>query len=502
MSDPIFDLLNFAPSFFKIRPKKGEIIPFRFNRAQNYVHARLEAQLKAQGKVRALVLKGRQQGCSTYIGARYTHKILTSRGKKAFILTHEAEATQNLFEITKRYVEHLPEGLAPQPDKSSHNKLYFDSLDSGYTVGTAGNKSTGRSQTIQLLHCSEVAFYPFADETAKGVMQTVSNEPGTEIILESTANGIGNYFHQRWLAAMDGASDYQAIFVPWYWQEEYQIESSTPMTLDDDEQSYFASYEHDGLTMAGLRWRREKMTEFAGDDSQRRDQFAQEYPFNAIEAFINPLSDPFISGNAVARARRGEVETDSPLIIGVDPAISDKDRCVIIRRRGRKVYDMEAFYKHDTMQIAGRVRRIIESERPAKVYIDSIGIGAGVVDRLLEQGMGCVEGINVARSASDPDKFRNLRAELWWEMREWLNQDSSVQIPDDDSLHGELTALGYKYDSSSRLQIESKDDLKKRGLRSCDLADAMALTFAGGAHANSSQFIPNQMPKSAYGRFT
>ena len=91
-----------------------------------------------------------------------------------------------------------------------------------------------------------------------------------------------------------------------------------------------------------------------------------------------------------------------------------------------------------------------------------------------------VEGVNVARTANDRDKFRNQRAELWHDMREWLAQDAPVQIPDSDELLGDLTSLGYKFDSSGRLQIESKDELRKRGMKSPDLADALAMTFSAG----------------------
>jgi hypothetical protein len=116
--------------------------------------------------------------------------------------------------------------------------------------------------------------------------------------------------------------------------------------------------------------------------------------------------------------------------------------------------------------------------------IDCIGIGAGIVDRLLEIGYDCVEGVNVARTANDRDKFRNLRAELWHDMREWLTQEMPVQIPDSDELLGDLTSLGYKFDSSGRLQIESKDDLRSRGMKSPDTADALALTFYVGDYLN------------------
>jgi hypothetical protein len=153
------------------------------------------------------------------------------------------------------------------------------------------------------------------------------------------------------------------------------------------------------------------------------------------------------------------------------------------------------------MELVGAIRRIIDKERPAKVCIDCIGIGAGIVDRLLEIGYEVVEGVNVARNANDKDTFRNLRAELWHDMREWLAQDSSVQIPDSDELLGDLTSLGYKFDSSGRLQIESKDDLRKRGMKSPDTADALALTFAVGDYLHESSYAGNFISENARGMF-
>src|SRR5574338_1426139 len=97
--DTLRDFRKFAPVFLNIRTKSGEPKLFKFNRAQEYLHRRLEEQKAAIGKVRAVILKGRQQGCSTYIQARYFHKVITQAGKKAFILTHEAEATKNLFDM-------------------------------------------------------------------------------------------------------------------------------------------------------------------------------------------------------------------------------------------------------------------------------------------------------------------------------------------------------------------------------------------------------------------
>lgn len=491
--DSIRDFKKFSENFLIVKSKAGKSVNFKFNRAQIYLHERLENQRNKSGIVRAIILKGRQQGCSSYIQARYFHQVITSRGKKAFILTHDKEATKNLFGMAQRFYEHLTPGLAPEPDTANAKELYFRQFDSGYSVGTAGNKSVGRSQTIQLMHASEVAYWSFAEEHSMGIMQAVSNEPGTEIILESTANGIGNYFHQRWQSAMTQDNEYQAIFLPWYWQDEYTYDANN-INFTDEEQHLMNLYSKNGLTKEHIAWRRVKINEFSKDYDAGRDRFNVEYPFSANEAFKNPISNIFIKSKYVELARNNQVDPGNKLIIGVDVAISDIDKTAIIRRKGRCSYNLERLSHLNTMEIVGRIKRIITEEHPDKVFIDCIGIGAGVVDRLHELGYDCVEGINVARSANDKERFKNLRAELWSDMRDWFYQDMDVEIPDEDELHSELCSLGFKENSTGQIQIESKDDLRARGLASPDGADALALTFSGGFHGTPNAIeVPKMM---------
>lgn len=505
LSRALQDYPIFSECFLRIRTKSGAVNPFVLNRAQLYLHDRLEAQLKETGKVRAIILKGRQQGCSTYVQGRFFHKVSTQRGKKAFILTHEADATKNLFDMTKRFYDMLPPGLVPTPDTSSAKELNFNALSSGYAVGTAGNRAVGRSQTIQLMHASEVAYYPHAEDHAKGILQAVPNENGTEIIMESTANGIGNYFYNIWMGATSGQSDFQAIFIPWYWQIEYQTEPRADElgTMTEEENELLHQHSSDGLSPNHLYWRRRKLMEFSNDFETARELFNVEYPMTALDAFRNPVADRFIKAPLVTRARKNRVDSLSPLVIGVDPAISDSDRMAIIRRRGRKAYDVKTYFNYNTMAAVGLIRRIIDKEKPERVCIDCIGIGAGICDRLIEIGYTNIEPVNVARSANDKEKFKNLRAELWHDTREWLAQDSPVEVPDSDELLGDLTSLGYKFDSSGRLQIESKDDLRKRGIKSPDTADALALTFSVGDFITSGDYSGTFMvQQNTSGMFT
>jgi len=154
------DFPHFATKCLKIRTKSGEIKPLTLNTAQQYVHEKLEAQRAKTGKVRALILKARQQGFSTYIGGRFYWRVTHGFGLQCFILTHEQPATDNLFAMVDRYHKHNHPLVRPSTGAANAKELYFDVLDSGYSVGTAGSKAVGRSKTVQLFHGSEAAFWP------------------------------------------------------------------------------------------------------------------------------------------------------------------------------------------------------------------------------------------------------------------------------------------------------------------------------------------------------
>ena len=469
------DFIHYASKCLKIRTKSGSVEPFTLNKAQLHIHQELERQKGETGKVRALILKGRQQGVSTLIGGRFYHRVSWHKGTQAFILTHALDATQNLYKMAQRYYENTPSVVKPEVSTSNAKELIFGILDSGYKLGTAENKAVGRSATIQLLHGSEVAFWANASEHAKGIMQAVPSEPGTEIILESTANGLGNFFHQQWQQAEAGLSDFRAIFVPWFWQDEYKRKIEDDFALTAEEAELAKWY---GLSPEQLNWRRYKIAELSvtGQDGQKA--FRQEYPNTPDEAFVTTGEDTYIQPDVVMRARKCETEPIGRLVIGVDPARFGDDRTCIVRRRGRVAFGLESYSKKDTMEVVGICQQILETEKPDKMFIDIGGLGAGIVDRLFELGgRGVVVGINAGSRPLNAKTYLNKRSEMWGTLREWLH-DEPCQVPNNDALHSDICGIRYKIDSNSRLQMERKEDMKKRGIRSPDSADALCLTFA------------------------
>jgi hypothetical protein len=333
----------FAREQLKIRPKKpGPPIPLEFNFVQTYVHKKLEKQKAKTGRVRALILKGRQQGISTEIEGRFFHLETFGEGLRAFILTHEQDATNNLFEMVERYQANVDPAFRNKAKISNAKEMLFEATDCGYKVGTAGTKGVGRSFTGQLFHGSEVAFWPHADTHSAGVIQAIPNEPGTEIILESTANGVGNYFHQAWLDAVNGKSEYQAIFIPWYWQFEYRApykgtEEVTPAELEEEAQLR----ERFGLDDNQIQWRRDKI-----DELKSKDKFKQEYPCHWREAFL-------FSGRKYFPAEaleRQESHVREPIAVGV---LEQSKDTLIFKEQSNGYLEIFEYPKEDEDYVIG-----------------------------------------------------------------------------------------------------------------------------------------------------
>jgi hypothetical protein len=240
-----------------------------------------------------------------------------------------------------------------------------------------------------------------------------------------------------------------------------------------------------------MAWRRAKIVELKDPAL-----FKQEYPATAAEAFQMSGHDCFISPALVAKARKHAVtEPVGPLVIGFHPAWMGDDRSSMAWRQGRKLLKVESKSKLSPMEGAGWVKQVIDSEKPVKVFMDVGGLGAGIYDRLVEMGYGkTVVAVNFGSSPLEPQRqdiagkqlggWLNRRAEMWGKSKEWLEEPAGVSIPDSDSLQADACGPTYKYDSLTRLQIEKKEDMRRRGVPSPDEWDAVALTFAEPVNPN------------------
>lgn len=475
---------SYSRSCLQIVNKDGDFIPFSLNRAQRHVHEQIEQQLFEYNHIRALVLKGRQQGISTYTEGRFYWRTSLNKGVRAFIMTHLADATDNLFTMVERYHKNNLDFFRPQTQYDSKKELKFGELDSGYKVGTAGSSGAGRSGTYKYFHGSEVAFWKNAEKHVAGALQTVGAHNGSEVIFESTANGPSGYFYKQWKKAEKGIGDFIAIFVPWYWQDEYRSTPPKGWKPTGDEADYQELF---GLDLEQTYWMFNKNIEMGGDPGVLCNLFRQEYPATPTEAFQTSGHDSLIKSGCILKARKHTIEKPyGARVMGVDPSRFGDDRTSLIDRKGRKAYNLESHSKTSITQVAQFVvKRIVAAEEEgdpyAAVFVDEVGLGAGVVDILNDLGyQSLVIGVNAGGSASDKDKYVNKRAEMWKECELWLNGDMPVDIPDQDTLQADLMAPGYTHNMRQQLVIESKEQMRKRDsdIPSPDEAEALILTFA------------------------
>lgn len=292
------DFRYYAENALQIRTKKGTIDKLKLNPAQLLLQETIEKQQAATGRVRIIVLKARQLGLSTHIGGWLYHQVSQKKGQKAMQIAHVAQASQNLFTMTKRYHDNIPEILRPSTKYSSKRELVFDVLDSGYVVATAGGEGVGRSETLTHVHASELAFWPESEarENWNGLEQCVPNEPGTALIIESTANGVTGIFYELCMGAINGTNGFELVFIPWFLDAGYAIEPPEPLERTPDEQEIAKRF---NLSDAQLYWRRQKIAKGGlttdGAELTGLDYFRQEYPSTPEEAFLTtgrPVFNP------------------------------------------------------------------------------------------------------------------------------------------------------------------------------------------------------------------
>lgn len=310
--DPFYLIEN---GLLKIKTKHGEFIPLKLNFTQQYV---LNIIKKAwiEGKaIRLLILKARQEGISTESEAIIYSIISTQPNRNGVIVADDDDGANYLFEMSKTYHDASEDHLKPILKRSNRKELVFKAIRSAIYVQTANKPNSVRKYTYQIAHLSEFALFPYPNELMTALNQTVPNLPKTIIIIETTAKGkkkidneirgkVGNgsrYFYDEWKKAKAGETDWIAVFIPWFWHEEY----TTPIyedgerialenSLDDEEKNLLKTLNlRTGRTVSleQIKWRRWCIKNNCGGDVEN---FHQEYPSTDEEAFIiggNPYFD-------------------------------------------------------------------------------------------------------------------------------------------------------------------------------------------------------------------
>lgn len=392
----------------KIRTKSGEIRPLILNPVQEKLDALAKAQYKAEGKVRIIILKARQQGLSTYVSGRLYFRLSQMKAKKGLVVAHKADSTRALFDMYQRVHAETPEALKQSTKYSSRRELVFDRLDSGLMVATAGGDGIARGETITHCHLSEVAFWPVATaaDNLNALLQAIPNTEDTEVFIESTANGMTGVFYELWQGAVNGTNGFLPFFSPWFDSAEYRVPVPEGFERTYEEEELVAAY---GLDNEQLMFRRQKIAQTS------REQFMQEYPSNADEAFITSGRPVFNPEDITERLR------DAP-----DPIARMAVEEGVVREHPRG--ELLVYHPHD----------------PTEVYTIGADVGMGVRDGdySVAQVLDSMRRqVAVWRGLIHPDAFADVLEALGYHY-------NTARIAPENNNHGILTAVRLGRDLS------------------------------------------------------
>lgn len=360
----------------------------------------------------------------------------------------------SLFWKVREFINLLPQEMQPTGWDSQKHAPFMkiqNPSNGSFITGEAGD-NIGRGNRTSIYFIDEAAFLEHPEAADAALSQTSNCR-----IYVSTPNGAGNPFYRR---AHDGKT--KKFIFDWR----------------DDPRKSEAWYEKQRQTLDPV-------------------VLAQEVD----RSYTASVANAFITGEAAAAAARkgpADIIANGPILMGIDVARFGDDKSCISLRQGRVLLRQIVFSGQDVVDVAGRAKEEYKAQfgEIAQIAVDTIGIGAGVADILRRDFGDIVVDVNSALRMSDGQNY-NLRARMWRDMREWLKMGAS--IPNDPELITDLTALRYGY-KGGELLLESKNEAKKRGIKSPDRADSLALTFAYPAKKVDNDWnvpVANQMVWSA-----
>lgn len=378
----IINTRKYIEEFLKIKTKDSEIIPFKLNKPQLKLYNLLKKQSEEGKPQRVIILKARQMGFSTLTEAILFKRTATRANVNSGIIAHKDDATTNLFNMSKLFLEELPEPLKPKTKASNAKEIIFDDrfgggLRSKVKCMTAGGDGIGRSDTFQNLHLSEVSSWTHAKEILDGLLQAVPNKANTLIIIESTAKGY-DYFKELWDKACDGENDFEPLFCAWWELDEYRLPYDN-FELTEEEKQLKQRY---NLDNDQLTWRRWCIRNNCGNDV---NTFRQEYPSCPEEAFLASGECIFDKDIIV-----NQIEANRPLISSwrrgefdykkiIYPVRNEKGEVVAIEKRISDIKFIEKENGLITLHQEPSVRRNENNEIIAKrrytIGGDTAGLG-------------------------------------------------------------------------------------------------------------------------------
>ena len=270
----------------KIVSMYGDVLYLKCNPAQLMVHKSLQMQYEKGLPVRAIILKARREGVSTYTAGRFFTDLNRFENRYACVCSADLEATDKVFKMARMFQTNMPAHAARETQYSNKKEItYKDPHRSSFLCQTSGKGVLGRGGLTHFLHVSEFAFWERAKEQFGGAAQEVPDSANTAIIIESTANGVGDAFHDIFWQALEDwektsdLNNYLPIFLPWFVFPDYKRPVTGNFKLEGEEQEIMSKY---SLIPEQMAWRRWAIKNKCQGDI---DLFRQEYPASPIEAF-------------------------------------------------------------------------------------------------------------------------------------------------------------------------------------------------------------------------
>lgn len=378
----IFNTKKYIENFLYIKKKDTEVALLKLNQPQQKFYDVLKRQSEAGKPMRVIILKARQMGFSTLTEAILFKRTATRENVTSGIIAHKDDATTNLFNMSKLYLQELPEQLKPETRASNAKEIIFDNragtgLRSKIKCMTAGGDGVGRSDTFQNLHLSEVSSWNNAKEILDGLLQAVPNKPDTLVVIESTAKGY-DYFKELWDKACAGENDFEPLFCAWWELDEYRMPADN-IVLTEEEKELKKLYNLDDEQIA---WRRWCIRNNCGGDV---NTFKQEYPACPEEAFLASGECIFDKDIVIS-----QIERNRPLISGwkrgefdykktILPVRNEKGEVVAIEKKISDICFIEKenglITIHEEPQVKMNNKNEVYAKRRYSIGGDTAGLG-------------------------------------------------------------------------------------------------------------------------------
>ncbi len=275
------DFRLYADRFVKIKKREGGgVIPMRLKPAQLAVDESIEAKHRQGQPAFELIVKARRIGMSTEASTRGFHRAATKRYQRVIVVAHRKEDAQTIFGMYERAWENLPDDVQPRRAGGRNQQMIFPELHSQIDVGSAQTADFGRGGDAQFLQLDEAAYYKAAEDVMAALMPMVPATGDATVLVLSTANGPGGWFHDLWERSLDGVSGFTPHFFPFFVEPDHRMPTALPEAeWTEEEREWSTRFGVDGHQLAWLRFRKE-VDCFGRDDRRRR-----EYPFTPEEAF-------------------------------------------------------------------------------------------------------------------------------------------------------------------------------------------------------------------------